>query len=314
MDDFKEYFLNNATAKKMINRNAEPTILIPQVFSYKQAASTQTADCLFSLLAGGHVFCDSLLSFSFAPLNCYFLLYTKEGSGKLHCGMKTQTLSAGALYFFDCSQQFSISAALLPWDFQIYFFTGAPAAFFGEKLSARSAPHCVLPHYAPILNYMRQMLTLPPVLDESWAVHVQNLLNNLLTYLYLSLNKLENEYPVSIPPWLLKLKAQLDTYYDRPFSLDECQEQFQINKYRICREFSAYFGEPPLRYLNHKRVELAKEMLLSTDLNVHEISSMTGYDNVNHFINQFKKQNGQTPAKFRQMVRQGLPVSHSPVQ
>lgn len=133
MDDFKEYFLNNATAKKMINRNAEPTILIPQVFSYKQAASTQTADCLFSLLAGGHVFCDSLLSFSFAPLNCYFLLYTKEGSGKLHCGMKTQTLSAGALYFFDCSQQFSISAALLPWDFQIYFFTGAPAAFFWRK-------------------------------------------------------------------------------------------------------------------------------------------------------------------------------------
>lgn len=314
MNGFKEYFSSNATAKKMINRDIDPTILIPQVFSYRQPASIQAAGCFFLLRAGGHVLCDRPFSFTFAPLDCCFLLYTKEGSGKLHCGTKTQTLSEGALYFFDCGQPFSISAALLPWDFQIYFFTGAPAAYFSEKLAAHCAPHCFLPHYAPILNYMRQMLPLPTVLDEPWAVHVHNLLNNLLTYLYLSLNKLESEYPASIPPYLLKLKTQLDTYYDRPFSLDECQEQFRVNKYRICREFAAYFGEPPLRYLNHRRVELAKEMLLSTDLSIHEISSMSGYDNVNHFINQFKKQTGQTPAKFRQTVRQDLPVVHSPVR
>ena len=46
-------------------------------------------------------------------------------------------------------------------------------------------------------------------------------------------------------------------------------------------------------------IEKAKEMLLNTDLTVHEISSKTGFENVNHFINLFKRNTGLTPNVFR---------------
>lgn len=55
-------------------------------------------------------------------------------------------------------------------------------------------------------------------------------------------------------------------------------------------------------------------MLLTTDWTIHEISSKVGYDNVNHFINLFKKNTGLTPGAFRQTVLAEQPALRSPVQ
>ena len=110
------------------------------------------------------------------------------------------------------------------------------------------------------------------------------------------------------------MKDTFDHHYADPFSLDIYQDRYHISKYRLCREFSAQFGEPPLRYLNEKRLETAKKMLLTSDLNVQTISSLVGFDNVNHFINLFKKYVGTTPNAFRQTVQADRPVLHSPAQ
>ena len=61
-------------------------------------------------------------------------------------------------------------------------------------------------------------------------------------------------------------------------------------------------------------MEAAKKMLLTTDNTVHEISSKVGYDNVNHFINLFKKENGVTPSVFRQKALKDQSASHCTVQ
>ena len=98
-----------------------------------------------------------------------------------------------------------------------------------------------------------------------------------------------------VPSYLLSVKNQMDKNYAEPLSLDDLEATYRISRYRICREFSFHFGESPMRYLNSRRIDAAKRLLLTTDLSVHEVGSQVGIENTNHFINLFKKDTGTTP-------------------
>jgi AraC-like DNA-binding protein len=47
------------------------------------------------------------------------------------------------------------------------------------------------------------------------------------------------------------------------------------------------------------RLSYAKELLLTTDLGVAEISARSGFGDVNNFIRSFKRLNGVTPNRYR---------------
>ena len=52
-------------------------------------------------------------------------------------------------------------------------------------------------------------------------------------------------------------------------------------------------------YINISRVELAKKLLIETDLSTLEISSKLGLENSNYFYTFFKKHTGSTPNQYR---------------
>ena len=56
------------------------------------------------------------------------------------------------------------------------------------------------------------------------------------------------------------------------------------------------------RYLNNLRIEKAKELLRSTDLQVMEIADQVGYFDSKYFSRQFKLAVGLTPAQYRSGV------------
>lgn len=47
-------------------------------------------------------------------------------------------------------------------------------------------------------------------------------------------------------------------------------------------------------------------MLLTSDLQVQEVSSMSGFENVNHFIHLFTRETGMTPGQFRRAARENM--------
>ena len=105
------------------------------------------------------------------------------------------------------------------------------------------------------------------------------------------------------PPFLAEIRNYLDASLAEPFRLDDLEERYHMSKYRICHEFSAAFGVPPLKYLNRKRLEAAANLLLTTDKKVHEISLEVGFENTNHFISLFKREMGTTPQAYRDAKR-----------
>lgn len=63
--------------------------------------------------------------------------------------------------------------------------------------------------------------------------------------------------------------------------------------------FKENTGKSFIKHLNDTKIYHAEKMLLSTQKTITEISQETGFATDSHFISQFRKKNGTTPAKFR---------------
>ena len=59
------------------------------------------------------------------------------------------------------------------------------------------------------------------------------------------------------------------------------------------------------KYVNQKRIAIAGDLLLNTNLNITEIALQSGFGSISAFIRMFKLINGCTPTEFRNMRDSG---------
>jgi AraC-like DNA-binding protein len=111
--------------------------------------------------------------------------------------------------------------------------------------------------------------------------------------------KIYEEKKNKIPYYIAAIKEKFDHNYHDNYTLDAFEHEYHISKYRICREFNEHFDISPIQYLTNRRIEVAKEILISSDKRVNEIGRLVGYENTNLFIRLFKEQTGITPLAFR---------------
>lgn len=72
-----------------------------------------------------------------------------------------------------------------------------------------------------------------------------------------------------------------------------------MNKSAFCTFMRNHAGTSFSEYLNHIRLERAKDMLCNTDHIVSEIALDCGFQNVSYFNRLFKKQFNRTPKEIR---------------
>ncbi len=82
-------------------------------------------------------------------------------------------------------------------------------------------------------------------------------------------------------------------------SLDQIAAAVGISKYYLCRLFRTKVGMTVLEYIAHRRLSLAKEKLIMTELSVAQIAFSAGFCNTSHFCRLFKQQEGMSPNTFR---------------
>lgn len=296
---------NNLFYQSVIETSNTDSSIKPQDFiTVFYTASETCPKNMLHLLAAGMNASDIFFTLSFHPMDCVLLLCTLDGNGKLKSGNQSCDLSKDSLLFFDCHQPFSIQPSILPWSFKLYFIDRESTALYQSFLSPDKHPViCKITSQSPISYFINILSTIPEQYSLSDAFSMHRYLTDLFCILC------QQEIPDSpspssgIPFYLAEMKQRLEKYYNRPFHLSDYERYYKISKYRLCREFSARFGKPPLQFLNQKRLDTAKEMLLTTDLSIHEISSIVGYESPTHFINLFRKNMGITPGAFRQTIR-----------
>lgn len=92
-------------------------------------------------------------------------------------------------------------------------------------------------------------------------------------------------------------------YIDRNFhgniKLESIAPLFGYNSAYLGKIFNKTFGESFNSYLDRKRIERSKELLLENKLKVYEIAEQVGYNNIDYFHKKFKRSVGVSPAEFR---------------
>lgn len=72
----------------------------------------------------------------------------------------------------------------------------------------------------------------------------------------------------------------------------------------FARAFKASFGTTPLGYVNARRVERAKSMMLETADPLCQISLACGFTDQSHLSRVFRRRSGQPPSQWRRQHRQ----------
>ncbi len=88
-------------------------------------------------------------------------------------------------------------------------------------------------------------------------------------------------------------------YRDQNLSQVQVADALHMSSYTLSRIFKTYMGVSYTDYVNAKRLEYAKELLLTTDLPVQEIAVAVGYDR-NYFYRIFRARFGMSATEFRE--------------
>jgi AraC family transcriptional regulator len=91
----------------------------------------------------------------------------------------------------------------------------------------------------------------------------------------------------------------MSIHFAEPLTLEQLAAEACISKYHFTRLFRSKIGQTPHRYLADLRLDAARQMLVSTDLSVAQVSNACGYSAASHFSAAFAVKFGLTPTDFR---------------
>ena len=89
------------------------------------------------------------------------------------------------------------------------------------------------------------------------------------------------------------------TNMDNPPTLRMLAKVCGINEYKLKRGFKEIFGTTVFGYLSDRRLEMAREDLLTSKKTSAEIAAGLGYSSPQHFSTAFKKKFGVSPTNLR---------------
>lgn len=263
------------------------------------------------IYAGGEItisfpfFCES------TGFHSHLLLYTLKGSSTITIEKTDYQLQENTLLFLDCNLRYKISSYNSNWKFQIvYLKEDFVKHYFSIFNTNNNFIYDVKP-YSCVSSCFRNIINLNPTNTVLSSLYETKWLMDMLTEICIY-EKNQDNPDDHIPDYIRKSKELLDSKLTQAFSLDELADEIQVNKYRLCREFSKHYNISPLRYLNHKKIEKAKELLFTTNITITEISRQLGIENVNHFIQLFKRETGATPLAYKQEAPSSIRKLHSP--
>lgn len=95
------------------------------------------------------------------------------------------------------------------------------------------------------------------------------------------------------------LKSIEENYHNNQLTLSDVSADVGLSLYYFSHLFKREMGESFITYLNKVRINKAKELLLSTSLNIAETCYQVGYNDPNYFTRVFKEYEGVTPSEFK---------------
>lgn len=95
-----------------------------------------------------------------------------------------------------------------------------------------------------------------------------------------------------------KITKYIDTHFTQNITLSDLSERFFLNPSYLSQLFKIKSGETYIQYLTGKRIEKARELLLS-NMKVCDVCHSVGYEDVKHFSRTFERIVGTKPSLYK---------------
>lgn len=97
-----------------------------------------------------------------------------------------------------------------------------------------------------------------------------------------------------------RVSSYIHEYYDQSLSIESLAEQNNVNRNRLSYVFRRHAGMGPAEYVLKYRINIAQEMLFTSDAPVQQIAQTVGIADPYYFSRVFKKQLGISPTQYRE--------------
>jgi transcriptional regulator GlxA family with amidase domain len=108
-----------------------------------------------------------------------------------------------------------------------------------------------------------------------------------------------------------KVIALMEEFLHQGRSASSLAKDVNLSSSRLHQVFKEETGLSPAKYLRLLRMQQAKEFLETSCLSVKEVMVRVGVTDESHFVRDFKKTYGYTPAKYRERFLSEHPIQRA---
>lgn len=138
------------------------------------------------------------------------------------------------------------------------------------------------------------------------ATHVQRNFSHEIRRPYESTSYYDDKHRYHPDEDIVQAQIWLQDNCQKEILLKNVAEKFDMSVRTFNRRFKNATGKTPLQYLQEIRIDMAKDLLQTSNLSVSEIAYKVGYQDMGHFSSLFKKLLSTTPSDYRATVRAKL--------
>lgn len=169
-----------------------------------------------------------------------------------------------------------------------------------EEVFGREEGRILLPRQGRLPNADRVFVLLRQLQDSDLRYMDPVYNGYLLTSVLCEMAAQQRSLPGKEEDFLQKVDDYLLRHVGDPISVGELAREFGYHEKYFSALFKEKTGQSVKRYVDGRKVERAKYLLLNTDAYVAEIAEHLGYGDVQNLYHLFKKYLDCTPTEFRE--------------
>lgn len=112
-----------------------------------------------------------------------------------------------------------------------------------------------------------------------------------------------NQVGDNLPSFIVQAISYIKDHYAETLTLTQVAKIVSVNPVYLSSSFTKYCGKNFLEYITQYRIAKSKDLLKSSNLQVQEVASQVGYNDIAYFSRIFRRETGWTPSTFRSESR-----------
>lgn len=246
----------------------------------------------FSIInIGYHDFSVVKSSTEFRTQNFYTWHFVLSGSGTLEIYGNQYNIKSGEMFFIppDTPMRYYPQKSD-PWEYVWFSFKGDLIEHYSELVGfSLQSPVCKGRNFETIKRTLKKLLDLQKDNEGGYFGAISAF------YKIMDISTTRSELTE-----IQQVKRLLDENFATPnFSIEQLCHDVGISHAHLLRLFKGAYGVTLIKYITQKRIELACEFLISTNLSVSSVAYSCGFSDEIYFMKTFKKTMGISALQYR---------------